>query len=103
MAAGAGNSEKALLKPDLTISVAGRTRRRTGSFLCPTAFAFGAGLIAGHLDLAVHPKRRLFETDLEVISKIGSALDAVAAASATAEHIAKAKQVSKNVTEIGEN
>ena len=102
LAAGSCDGEESLLEADLPVTVAGGTGRRTRAFFSAAAVALRTGLVPGYLDLCRHSKCSIFESEVEVVSKIGTALHARAAASCT-EQIAETKEITKNVAEISKH
>ena len=78
LAACAGDAEETLLKANLAVAITCRTRGRSGTLLRAAAIAFRAGFVPGNLDLGRRSECRLFESEIQVVSKIGAALDAAA-------------------------
>src|SRR5215204_2042098 len=90
--AGARDRQKALLETLLAAAAAGAARLGRRSCRRAGARAGLARLFAGNLDRRLGAGVGLFEQDLEVVAQIRAALRA-AAATASAEHVAKAEQI----------
>jgi hypothetical protein len=102
MAARTCDGKEALLKANLPVSIARGTRGWSRTLFRAAAIAFGAGLVPRYFDLRGRSKCGFFETEVEIVSEIGSALNPAAAATRT-ESITKTKKVAEDIAEIGED
>src|SRR5436190_14635652 len=98
---GASDGEETLLKPNLALAAALRTRRRRRSGRGPGTVAALAVLLTGNLDRGLGPARRLFERNLEVVAQVGAALRP-AATSRSTEQVAEAEDVAEAAENVAE-
>ncbi len=97
----ARDREESLLKPDLSLAAALRTRGRRRSGGGAGSVAGLAGFLPRNLNRRLDALGRFLERDLEVVAKIGAALR-TAAPAAAAEEIAEAEHVAEDVGEVAE-
>src|SRR5437667_5889195 len=72
LAARPRNGEESLLETDLAVYVAGGAGRPSRAFFSAAAVALGAGLVPRHLDLRRRSERGIFETEIEIVSKVSA-------------------------------
>ena len=101
--AGTSDAEEALLIPDLPPAIAGTARGCPFSRGGTRTLTILAGLVAADCDFLLHPEECLLKFEGQVFAEIGTALHSAAAASATAEGIAKTKEFPEDVAEILEH
>jgi hypothetical protein len=100
---GSGDAEEALLKTNLTVPVAGTACRSATTLSAARSVAFGTKFVTRKVNLLLHAECSLFETQLDIVPKIRSALRTPAASPGPAEEVSKTEDVSQDVAEVGEH
>ena len=98
--AGSSNAEKALLIPHLPAPVASPASDRSFSRSRAVSAASFAGLMAADIHVLLGAKYRFVKFEMQVFAQVRSTLSPAAPPPTLAKHVAKTKDVAKDVAEI---
>jgi hypothetical protein len=101
--AGSRNAEEALLIAHLATSIARPAGNGSFAWRGSASAARVAGFMAADVHVLFGAKHRLVKFQMQVFAQVGSTLSAAAATPSLAEHVAKTKDVAKNVAEVLED
>ena len=103
LAAGSCDAEESLLETDLAVSVASRDRSSGPSLFERRCRRTRRRFHAGDFDLCCRSERGFFESQIQVVSKIGAALDTRPPRVRCTEYIAETEDITEDVAEISEH